>query len=611
MKDRMMPNGDIELAGVTKIADGFYTNPDFVDDEKASAHAFEDQTPKTKRQSDEDVEDAPRWRRFVKPVIIVVLVLAYNCYLAAGIVLTWHKTKDYCHDVKFLTVVTCLVYGYALLKLLEHIYRRHLKKPLKGAIDSLTCRWLQGHSYWVRISTWVGCWTAVLAFLIYDCLEDASRMISVAGALVLIFLGFVFSKHRKHVNWYQVMWGMMLQFLMGLVVLRWKLGRAIFMCIGDKVAHFLSHASAGANFVFGHLATGINLKQALGVDAHLGNLTEEQNKTEIFKSQLFSTAASVAPVFVFSALPVIFFFSFIVSILYYVGAMQWLVLRVGWLLQVTVGTTVCESMTAAANIFLGMSEAPLMIHPFLAVMTKSELHTVMTGGFATIAGSVMAAYIKMGVSASHLLTASIMSAPAALAFSKLLYPEVEDSKTQSENIKLPKSEETNVLEAACNGTIVALTILGFIVANLIGFLAFLAFLNGTLLWFGNIVGIEFLTFEWVLGQVFRPLAYIMGVPWVDCGPVGELLGVKTFANEFIAYAQLGRMKSQLQERSVVIATYALCGFSNVGSVGIVLGSLGALCPERKADLSAIAVRALCAGSAACFITACIAGSLIS
>ncbi|XP_064455234.1 sodium/nucleoside cotransporter 2-like isoform X2 [Ornithodoros turicata] len=475
--------------------------------------------------------------------------------------------------------------------------------PKSLVLDFIPCR---------RIATWAACWIAVLAFLIYDCLEDASRMISVAGALVLIFLGFVFSKHRKHVNWYQVMWGMMLQFLLGLLVLRWKPGRAIFMCLGDKVAHFLGYASAGANFVFGHLATGIDLQHALGVGMHLGNnLTEEANKTEILKSQLFSTAASVAPVFVFSALPVIFYFSFIVSILYYLGAMQWLVLKVGWLLQVTVGTTVCESMTAAANIFLGMSEAPLMIYPFLAVMTKSELHTVMTGGFATIAGSVMAAYISMGVSASHLLTASIMSAPAALAFSKLLYPEVEDSKTQSENIKLPKSEETNVLEAACNGTIVALTVLGFIVANLIGFLAFLAFLNGTLLWFGNIVDVEFLTFEWVLGQVFRPLAYIMGVPWVDCGPVGELLGIKTFANEFIAYAQLAKMKSQLQERSVVIATYALCGFSNVGSVGIVLGSLSALCPERKADLSAIAVRALCAGSAACFITACMAGSLIS
>ncbi|CAN7942300.1 unnamed protein product, partial [Ixodes hexagonus] len=307
------------------------------------------------------------------------------------------------------------------------------------------------------------------------------------------------------------------------------------------------------------------------------------------------------------ALPVVFFFSFFVSILYYYGIMQWVVLRVGSFLQFTIGTTVCESMTAAANIFLGQSEAPLVIRPFLPVMTKSELHTVMTGGFATIAGGVMAAYISFGVSPSHLLTASIMSAPAALAFSKLLYPEVEESRTNLSNIEMPKCEERNVLEAASNGTSVALSIIGSIVANVIGFLAFIAFLNSTLLWFGSIVKLDFLTFEWLLSMMFTPLAFLMGVPWKDARAVGELVGIKTFANEFIAYSKLAKAKGALEERSVVIATYALCGFSNFGSVGIMLGALGALCPERKGDLAEMAIRALCAGSAACFLTACVAG----
>ncbi|EEC07863.1 sodium/nucleoside cotransporter, putative, partial [Ixodes scapularis] len=423
-----------------------------------------------------------------------------------------------------------------------------------------------------RIGVWAAIWIGILAFLVVDSLNDPRRLVSVAGAVMLIFLGYVFSKFRQEINWYQVMWAVLLQFLLGLIVLRWPLGREALQCFGDKVKSFLDFTFAGSTFIV-----------------------------------ILCPGKPRRSLFLFQALPVIFFFSFIVSILYFYGIMQWLVLRVGSFLQLTIGTTVCESMTAAANIFLGMTEAPLVIRPFLPIMTKSELHTVMTGGFATIAGSVMAAYIGFGVSPSHLLTASIMSAPAALAFSKLLYPEVEESKTNLANIVMPKSEEKNVLEAASNGTTVGLTIIGQIVANVIGFLAFIAFLNSALLWFGSIVKLDFLTFEWLLSMLFTPLAYLMGVPWKDSRVVGELVGIKTFANEFIAYAKLAQVRSVLEERSVIIATYALCGFSNLGSLGITLGALGALCPERKSELATMSVRALCAGSAACFLTACVAG----
>ncbi|KAL1473402.1 hypothetical protein MTO96_038704 [Rhipicephalus appendiculatus] len=431
------------------------------------------------------------WKKRLPFFAKVAVVLLFHAYLAAGISLTWSSTPDYCHDVKFLTVITAIGYIYVL-------------------------------------------WCV---------------------------------------------------FLLGLAVLRWSHGRDALQCLSNKVKNFLDYTNSGSHFVFGHLASGWNLTEALGdlvpKEDMLQNVT---NVTNITTVPIVDTIKSLPAVFLFQALPVIFFFSFFVNILYFYGIMQRLVLIVGSFLQFTIGTTVCESMTAAANIFLGMTEAPLVVRPFLSKMTKSELHTVMTGGFATIAGSVMAAYIHFGVSPAHLMTASIMSAPAALAYSKLLYPETEESQTQRDNIEMPRSEERNVLEAASNGTNVALAMIGSIVANLVGFLAFIAFLNSTLQWFGSIVTLDFLTFEWLLAKIFTPLAFIMGVPWKDCGAVGELIGIKTFANEFIAYSRLAGVVHQLDERSTVIATYALCGFSNLGSIGICIGGLGAIAPRPQGRL---------------------------
>ncbi|XP_022253938.1 solute carrier family 28 member 3-like, partial [Limulus polyphemus] len=325
--------------------------------------------------------------------------------------------------------------------------------------------------------------------------------------------------------------------------------------------------------------------------------------------ELQDISAKQRPVFAFSVLSVILFFNFWISILYYYGIMQWMVIKVGWFLQVTVGTTACESMNAAGNIFLGMTEAPLMIKHFLPTMTKSELHAVLTGGFATIAGSVLAAYINFGVSSSHLLSASVMSAPAALAFSKLFYPETEQSQTLAQDIKLVKGTERNAIEAAIKGASDAITLIANIAANLIAFLAFIRFLDSIFGWIGLLVGWDFLSFEWVLSKLFIPLAFLMGVEWKECEQVARLIGLKTVVNEFIAYKQLGEIKT-LSSRSEAIAVYALCGFSNIGSMGIQLGALGAIAPERKSDLAGLAVRAVIAGSAACFMTACVAGTLL-
>nr|CAD7577802.1 unnamed protein product [Timema californicum] len=353
-------------------------------------------------------------------------------------------------------------------------------------------------------------------------------------------------------------------------------------------------------------------------------------------------------------MPVIFFFCFCVQILFYYGIIQNIVVKLGWLLQISLGTTVAESVNASASVFLGMSEAPLLIQGYLKDLTKSEVHAIMAGGFATVAGTVLAAYISFGAQADHLITASIMSAPAALCFSKLFYPETEDSKNTVDQIVIIKDDSTGVLDAAVKGVTAGIQIVLGIIANVIAFIAFVAFLNGILTWIGDMVGVPDVTFVNIMGYIFIPLAWVMGVEWEQCQDVAKLVGLKTMVNEFVAYQELGVLKragklsekpppvhpteirasispssavelnttSALinyateidkiaikipQPRSEAIATYALCGFSNPGSLGILIGSLTSLCPSQRPIITEVALRAFIAGSAVCFMTACIAG----
>ncbi|CAG0898788.1 unnamed protein product, partial [Cyprideis torosa] len=413
---------------------------------------------------------------------------------------------------------------------------------------------------------WCGC-EALFGWTLIDCLLASYPCIQ--------------SRFFKTVRWRHVIWGMGLQFVFGLLILRWEVGKSVFKCIGDKVGTFLGYSDSGSGFVYGYLVDG---------------------------SPLGKDGPTFPTIFAFKVLSVIFFFSFCINILYYYGIMQWVVIKVGWLLQVSVGTTAAESMNAAANIFVGQTEAPILIKPYLSLMTKSELHAVMTGGFATIAGTVLAAYIDFGVDPAHLLSASVMSAPAALAYAKLFYPETKKTRTSAEDIKIEKGSEANALDAAARGASNAITLVANICANLIAFVSFVAFLNAVVEWLCLLVGWEGVTFEFLIGRIFMPLAWCLGVPWKDCGKVGELIGLKTVVNEFVAYDKLQEFtKAQaISERSIVISTYALCGFSNLASVGIQLGGLGAMAPDRRSDLSRVVFRALIAGSMACFLTACIA-----
>ncbi|KAG1665134.1 Solute carrier family 28 member 3 [Nymphon striatum] len=504
----------------------------------------------------------------MKFAVFTCLFVLYNVYVGFAINHDWYKSESWCDGSRFLVLLTILAYTMALYHL---FFIRYVSPPLMthcGLPMSIFFKEVLMGNRIFKIILYLIPIVGVTIFLVFDSADDRKRLISAGGVLVLTALGFIFSKHPTKVKWRPVIWGLLLQFIFGLMILRWSVGQSVFKCLGDNVSKFLSFTDAGSKFIFGYLVTG-NLNEGKG-----GPTLPEQDK-----------------LFAFKVLPVIIFFSFSTSILYHYGIMQVVVKKIGWLLSISVGTTAVESLNAAGNIFVGQTEAPLLIAPFLKDLTNSELHAVMTGGFATIAGTVLAAYINFGVDPTHLLSASVMSAPAALGFSKLFYPETEQSRTLAEDIQMDKGTSKNALEAGAKGSTVAISLIANIASNLIAFMAFIAFMDCLLMWFG---------------------AYIMGVEWDDCEQVAILVGLKTIVNEFVAYAKLRDMTEakSISKRSQIIATYALCGFSNLSSIGIQLGGLGAIAPSRTADLAKIGFRAMIAGSIACFLTACIAGALI-
>ncbi|XP_020902330.1 solute carrier family 28 member 3 [Exaiptasia diaphana] len=393
---------------------------------------------------------------------------------------------------------------------------------------------------------------------------------------MVVFLGicYIFSANRRKVRWRPVLWGIALQVFLAFIILRTKHGYAAFDFLGKQVTTFLDYTNAGTKFVFGD---------------------DYEEHTIAFK-----------------ILPVIIFFSSVISVLYYLGIMPLLISKIAWLMQITMKISGVESLTAAGNIFVGQTEAPLMIRPFLAHLTNSELHAVMTSGLATVAGGVLAIYITFGVQASHLMTASVMSAPAALAVSKLLYPETEIPETQSgEGIHIEEGGEKNVIEAAAKGASTAIALVANVGAMLITFFAYIAFFNAVLSWLGGLYGYPELSFENICSYVFVPLAFLMGVEWEDCRTVSKLLGIKVFLNELVGYIEMSpHIKNRtITRQSEVIATYALCGFSNFIGLGVLLGGLGPMAPNRKGDMANMAIRTLVGANIACFLTASIAGFL--
>jgi CNT family concentrative nucleoside transporter len=432
------------------------------------------------------------------------------------------------------------------------------------------------------------------------------RLQSVLGLLVLGLVAWSLSVDRKNLAWRVILWGVGLQLAFALFILKTPVGAYLFEWLNTVVVSLLGFTVEGARFVFGDLVHN-NVPVGLGEAGTSAPIQE-------IPGQVARTGAS----FAFNVLPTIIFFSSLMTVLYHLGVMQWVVRGVAWVMRKTMRTSGAETLSAAGNIFVGQTEAPLLIRPFVEKMTMSELNAVMTGGFATVAGGVMAAYVGMLVAyfpdiAGHLMAASVMSAPAALVMAKLMYPEDGEPVTQG-SLKLElERPDVNVIDAAARGASDGLGLALNVGAMLLAFIALISLLNALISWGGGMVGLEGLSLETILGWVLAPLAWLMGVPWVDAVTVGSLMGIKTVLNEFVAYLQLSSILqggSGLQPRSVVIAIYALSGFANFSSIAIQLGGIGPIAPSRRHDLSRLGLRAMVAGSFAAFMTATIAGMLL-
>ena len=416
-------------------------------------------------------------------------------------------------------------------------------------------------------------------------MERAIGLLGIAGLLVI---GYLASTNRRVINWRSVWTAMALQVAIAVLALRTPFGAAFFSVVNDFAVFFIASADRGIEFVFGSWPSEVMGAQGQPVRLPF--------------------------VFATRVLPILIFMSSIFSVFYHFGVLQ---KTVSWLargLRRALQLSGAEALSTIANVFLGMTEAPLMIRPYVNGMTRSELFCVMTAGLATVAGSVLVGYMGLvGTEyAGHLIAASFMSAPAAIAFAKLIIPEEGRPQTlgREARVRVPR-QSVNAIDAAATGAADGLKLALNVGAMLIAFVALVYLLDGALGAAGRLVGVEGLTFAGLLGTLLAPVAWLLGVPWADAPAVGEMLGIKTVLNEFLAYQMLADAKASLDPRSAIIASYALCGFANFGSLAILLGGLGGIAPNRRRDIARDGLRAILAGSLATFGTGAIAGLLLS
>lgn len=438
--------------------------------------------------------------------------------------------------------------------------------------------------------------------------EAVDRFVGLLGIVVIIGIAWLVSNNKKAIRWRTVAWGLGLQLVFALIILKTGPGQYIFEGGRAMVTRLLSFTDAGAGFLWGNLYRGTpELAESVGPGAMQGHVQFYDGAT--------GELVNLGVVFALHVLPTIIFFSALMSVMYHLGVMQKLVQGVAWVMQKTMRTSGSETLSCAANIFVGQTEAPLVVRPFVGKMTNSELMAIMVGGFATVAGGVMAAYVRFGIDAGHLLTASVMGAPAALTLAKIMVPEVEQSETQGFVRMEVKKESVNLIDAASSGAAVGLKLAANVGAMLLAFIALIALVDWLLGVPGQLAGAESgfladLSLATIFGYVFSPLAWVMGVPWSEANAVGNLIGTKIAVNEFLAYIQLGGMGDQLSDKSRVIATYALCGFANLSSIAIQVGGIGSIAPERRQDLARIGFKAMIAGALATCLTGTLAGILI-
>lgn len=398
----------------------------------------------------------------------------------------------------------------------------------------------------------------------------------ILGIFVVLLIAMAFSSNRKSINWRTITGGLVIQLIFAFIVLKWEFGKGILLGLSSGVQKLISYANEGISFLFGPLANP--------------NFTGGM-------------------VFALSVLTIIIFFSSLISVLYYLGIMQLVIKILGGGLSKMLGTTRAESVNAAANIFVGQTEAPLVIRPFLGKMTKSELFAVMTGGLASVSGSVLVGYSLLGVPLEYLIAASFMAAPAGLVMAKLMLPETEE--VDETNFKLDKdSDSVNVIDAAARGAGDGLKLAVNVGAMLLAFIALIALINGVLGGIGGLFGFGGLTLEGILGYVFSPLAFAIGVPWNEAVEAGSFIGQKLVLNEFVAYSNFGPVIPELSEKTVLIISFALCGFANLSSMAILIGGLGSMAPSRRPIIAKLAIRAVIAGTLASLVNAAIAGMFL-
>ena len=408
------------------------------------------------------------------------------------------------------------------------------------------------------------------------------RFTGLLGLIVFLGLAYAFSTNRRAIRWRTVGWGLGLQIIFAFLVIKWSYGQQILSSVSGVITGLLGHSADGSSLVFGALG---NPKSPLSI-------------------------------FAFAVLPTIIFVSAFFAILYHIGLMQQIIKAVAWIMQFTMGTSGAESTNVAASIFMGQTEAPLTIRPFLAGATRSELMTIMTSGMAHVSGGIMAAYILFGINAKDLLSAVIMTAPGTILVAKMLVPETEVPATQG-TVNMPPSEEhkdENFIGAIARGTIDGGQLAFNVAIMLISFVALVGLFNAIMLGISNTLWAHGIPFPHslnnVLGVVGAPVAWLIGIPWHEARTIGNLLGTRTIINEFLAFNELGKIKAVLSPRTFSIATFALCGFANVGSIGMQIGGIGALVPNRRNDLAKLGLRAMLAGTMANLMSASIVSMLI-
>lgn len=574
--------GDEEGGGliVKPLEESALEKDEFVDEkegEKGSENQPEDD------ENDVDDEDEGLFSKEIQKVLGQLLKVSFIVlivvYLLAAFIIDFQRATA-------LFVITILFLAWGAFS----YYSKHNEDAVYGVEGQILDFFEKSDSDWKYGGGLVTVLLVIMMIIMVVTVNNGRNLVSLFGLIVFFILTWLFSWKPKRVKLRPVIGGIFIQFIFGYAVIRTSWGLTAMEFAADTFTTLLSYTAKGSGFVFAWLIDGSLFGrpfQLLDGDAYF-----------------------LGPPLFFNVLPTVVFFSALMSVGYYVRILPWMVKTIGRFLGVILGTSASESLSAAGNIFVGQTEAPMLVRPFMAEMTESELHAIMTGGFATIAGSVFGLYVSFGVDPKAILAASIMSAPAALSISKVAFPETKESKTASGKkgaYHIPPSGDANIVHAATNGAVVGTQLMMNIAGNLIAFLAIIEMLDQLLMYLGDRVDIE-LSFNRLCEIFFWPVAWLMGVDVDDCDEVAVLLGLKIFANEFVAYQKLAfEFKGQISDRSYFIASYALCGFANMGSVGIQLGGLTPMAPNQGEKLAKLAMSAMIAGNTACLITACIAG----